>query len=92
MNRRSPTKSDAGGRYNRSVRIVAGWVGDTDFSDATGNPRVLSLQDRDPHGRASFAELAHRFGGDLPFRAVLDELTQLGVVEQLEDGSVRLKR
>jgi len=92
MQRKPPTKSDAGGRYDRTARVVAGWVGNTDFSDATGNPRVLRLQDGDPHGRASFAELARRFSGDLPFRAVLDELTQVGVVEQLEDGSVRLKR
>ena len=82
---------DAGERYNRAARVVAGWVRDTDFSDAAGNPRILPLQDGNPQGGASFAELARRFSGDIPFRAVLDELTRVGVVEKLEDGSVRLK-
>jgi Family of unknown function (DUF6502) len=82
---------DAGERYNRAARVVAGWVRDADFSDADGNPRVLPLQDGNPHGRANFAELARRFSGDIPFRAVLDELKRVRVVEQLEDGSIRLK-
>ncbi len=45
--------SDAGERYNRAARVVAGWVRDADFSDAEGNPKVLSLQDG-PQNRASW--------------------------------------
>lgn len=82
---------DAGERYNRAARVVAGWVRDADFSDAAGNPKALSLQDENPHGGANFAELVRRFSGDIPFRAVLDELKRVGVVEQLGDGSIRLK-
>lgn len=80
----------AGEGYRRAARVIAGWV--RDFSDATGNPKVLPLQEGNPHGGPSFAELARRFGGDIPFRAVLDALTRVGVVEQLQDGSIRLKR
>lgn len=83
--------SEAGERYNRAARVVAGWVRDGDFSDAGGNPKVLSLQSANSNGGSSFAELARRFSGDIPFRAVLDELTRVGVVEKLEDGSIRLK-
>lgn len=82
--------SDAGERYNRAARVVAGWVRDADFSDAEGNAKVLPLQDS-PQDRASFAELARRFSGDIPFRAVLDELLRVGVVEKLGDGTVQLK-
>jgi Family of unknown function (DUF6502) len=82
--------SEAGERYNRAARVVSGWVRDTDFSDANGNPKVLSLQDG-PQNRASFAELVRRFSGDIPFRAVLDELLRVGVVEKLGDGTIRLK-
>jgi hypothetical protein len=32
-----------------------------------------------------------RFSGDIPFRAVLDELLRVGVVEKLADGTIRLK-
>jgi len=83
-------KSEAGERYNRAARVVAGWVRDTDFSDADGNPKVLSLQDS-PQNRASFAELVRRFSGDIPFRAVLDELLRVGVVEKLSDSTIQLK-
>jgi hypothetical protein len=51
---------------------------------------VLSLQD-DRQDRAGFAELARRFSGDIPFRAVLDELLRVGVVEKIGDGNIRLK-
>jgi len=82
--------SEAGERYNRAARVVAGWVRDTDFSDADGNPKVLALQDGTENG-ATFAELVRRFSGDIPFRAVLDELLRVGVVEKLADGTIRLK-
>src|SRR5258705_2243434 len=83
--------SEAGERYNRAARVVAGWVRDTDFSDADGNPKVLALQDSGTGDRASFAELVRRFSGDIPFRAVLDELLRVGVVEIHDDKSIRLK-
>jgi len=82
--------SEAGERYNRAARVVSGWVRDADFSDADGNPKVLALQDG-PQNRASFAELVRRFSGDIPFRAVLDELLRVGVVEKLGDSTIRLK-
>lgn len=83
--------TEVGERYNRAARVVAGWVRDMDFSDANGNPKVLSLQEGTPHGRASFAELVRRFSGDIPFRAVLDELLRVGVVEKVDDNGIRLK-
>jgi hypothetical protein len=82
--------AEAGERYNRAARVVAGWVRDPEFSDVEGNPRVLTLQEGD-QGRASFAALARRFSGDIPFRAVLDELLRVGVVEKLDDDGIRLK-
>jgi hypothetical protein len=85
----APVVDDAetGERYNRAARVVAGWIRDAEFSDADGNPKVLQLQD----GRASFAELVRRFSGDIPFRAVLDELLRVGVVEKAGDETIRLK-
>ncbi len=82
--------SEAGERYNRAARVVSGWVRDADFSDADGNPKVLALQEG-PQNRVSFAELVRRFSGDIPFRAVLDELLRVGVVEKLTDNTIQLK-
>lgn len=73
-------------RYNRAARVIAGWVRDTSFVDKTGEPVALPLQE----GPASFHELVRRHSGDVPARAVLDELLRVGAVEQLADGRVRL--
>lgn len=78
---------ETGERYNRAARVVAGWIRDAEFSDADGNPKILTLQD----GGSSFAELVRRFSGDIPFRAVLDELLRVGVVEKAGDDTIRLK-
>ena len=78
--------SDAGERYNRAARVVAGWVRDKDFSDADGQPLALP-QDG---AKTSFAELVRRYSGDIPPRAVLDELLRVGTVEKLPDGHIRL--
>ena len=89
----APTGNDAeaGERYNRAARVVAGWVRDSEFSDADGNPKVLTLQEGAPLRLPSFAALTRRFSGDIPSRAILDELLRVGVVEKVDESSVRLK-
>lgn len=73
-------------RYNRAARVISGWVRDPDFTDAEGSPLPLSLDGAE----SSFAVLVRRHSGDMPVRAVLDELLRVGAVERLEDGKVRL--
>ena len=82
---------ETGERYNRAARVVAGWVRDPEFSDSDGNPKALTLLEGGSRGQASFAVLVRRFSGDIPFRAVLDELLRVGVVEKVSDESIRLK-
>ena len=73
-------------RYNRAARVVAGWRRDTDFLDREGNPIELSIS-----GTAiSFQELVRRHSGDVPYRAILDELDADGSVKRLDDDRVRL--
>jgi hypothetical protein len=83
--------AEAGERYNRAARVVAGWVRDKDYSDAQGNPKVLSLEEGASQDPGSFAKLVRRFSGDIPSRAVLDELLRVGVVEMLDDKNIRLR-
>lgn len=73
-------------RHNRAARVVAGWVRDADFRGADGEPTALALDE----GAASFAQLVRRYGGDVPARAVLDELLRVGTVERQADGRIRL--
>jgi hypothetical protein len=70
-------------RYNRAARVVAGWV--RDHAAAGGAPAVLPME-----GAGSFLELVRRYSGDMPPRAVLDELVRVGAVTVGEDLQVRL--
>ncbi|MEW6682014.1 MAG: DUF6502 family protein [Nitrospirota bacterium] len=81
-----PDDAEAVGRYNRAARVVTGWVRDEAFSDGQGNPAVLSVEGTG----ATFAELVRRFSGDVPARAVLDELLRNGLVGRRGEGKVRL--
>ena len=73
-------------RYNRAARTISGWVRDRDFADVTGAPSALPIDG----ATASFSALVKRYGGDVPMRAVLDELLRVGALERLEDGRVHL--
>jgi len=70
-----------GERYNRAARVLTGWIRDPDFHTTDGTPRPLSI-DGDP----GFSGLVRRHSGDMPTRAVLDELLRVGAVRQREDG------
>ncbi len=79
-------EGDSGERYNRAARVLTGWTRDTEFLDNDGEPRALPFD-----GEAGFAALVRRHSGDMPARAVLDELVRVGAVQQHEDGSCALK-
>ena len=83
-----PVSDDAGAaeRYNRAARVIAAWVRDRRFNNESGKPLVLPVEG----DGASFKELVMKYSGDIPHRAILDELTRVGAVERLEDGRLRL--
>ncbi len=72
--------------YNRAARVIAGWRRESDFLDEKGEPATLPMVG----SGGTFSELVKRYSGDVPARAILDELIRVRAVEHLEDGSVRL--
>jgi hypothetical protein len=77
---------DAGGKSdtlhaNRASRVVSGWVHDTAFQAASGQPANLPFE-----GTLSFSGLVKKYSGDMPPRAVLDELLRVGVVTAEPDS------
>jgi len=72
-------------RYNRAARVLTGWVRDRQYLDAKGQPKALSID-----GDDGFAALVRRHSGDMPARAVLDELERVGAVRRREDGLIEL--
>jgi hypothetical protein len=82
----APEDQAAERHYNRAARVVAGWVRDGRFSDASGAPAPLSLE-----GDNGFETLVRSYSGDVTPRAVLDELVRVGVAEQDAVGLIRLR-
>ncbi len=78
---------DAAQQYNRAARVVGGWVRSARFHDRNGDPAELPF---DTPGKASFSDLVKEFSGDVPARAVLDELLRVGTVEVKENHRVAL--
>jgi Family of unknown function (DUF6502) len=73
-------------QYNRAARVMSAWVRDPEFHDASGQPAPLPVEG----DQASFGVLVRRYSGDMPVRAILDELLRVRAVELLEDGRIRL--
>jgi len=72
-------------RYNRSARVVTGWLRDTDFLTKRGKPAVLAIE-----GSGGFQALVKRYSGDMTPRAMLEELERLQVIEMTSQNRVRL--
>jgi hypothetical protein len=68
-------------------RVVDGWRADSEFLNDVGKPRRLPISG----ARRSFARLVRKYGGDVPHRAVLDELRRLDAVSDA-GGNVRLRK
>ena len=72
-------------RYHRAARVVSGWVHAARFTGSQGEPLPLPMD-----GEVSFNALVKAFSGDMPPRAVLDELIQTGLVERKADDKLHL--
>jgi hypothetical protein len=59
-------------------RVLHAWRIDRRFSDSRGNPKRLRVSGTS----TSFAVLAKLYGGDVPHRAMLDELRRIGAVRR----------
>ncbi len=71
---------------NRAGRVISGWVRDKIFHDAKGAPAVLAMEGK----KKSFTALVKKYSGDMPVRAVLDELIRIDAVRKNADNTVNL--
>ena len=86
LNQPEGAQQTTGEEYHRAARVITGWVRDPDFGDGKGHPHPLRMEAKG----ASFTELVKRYSGDMPVRAMLDELLRVGAVKQLKDGRICL--
>jgi hypothetical protein len=73
-------------RYHRPARVIGGWVRGKAYHDRRGRPAELPMEG----DSGSFSALVREFSGDIPPRAMADELLRVGAIEVTPDGAVRL--
>jgi hypothetical protein len=71
---------------NRAAKILEAWHSDTRFLGPYGFPRDLFIEGDDPSG--TFSDLVRENSGDMPVRAMLEELVRVGAARVLEGGEV----
>jgi hypothetical protein len=83
-----PDHDDPGAsdRYNRAARVISGWTRDSAYTDQDGNPLDLPIEG----AVSTFSQLVKQYSGDVPHRAILDELVRVGAVQRTSDNRVRL--
>jgi hypothetical protein len=82
----TPDDSAIAHQYNRAARVISGWLRDKRFQDKSGDAAPLHFD----KGKNSFTELVREHSGDIPPRAILDELMRVGTVAKDEDGKITL--
>ena len=75
-------------KYNRSIRVISGWLEDKEFCTPGGFPEVLPINGIEK----SFSVLVERYSGNMTTRAMLDELESVGVVKRIEKEHVSLQQ
>ena len=71
--------------YNRAARVVSAWAREYPMEGTASGVAPLPLE-----GRRSLSELIHRHSGDMPVRAVLDELLRVGAIRLRDEGTAEL--
>ena len=67
-------------KFNRVIRVLAAWHMDSEFTGPYGIP--LELEFENDSGKPSFQTLVRKYSGDMPARAMLDELLRVEIVHQ----------
>ncbi len=73
------------------THVIGRWMASPPYATPDGIPRRLPYESAAANV-PSFARLVREIGGDIPVRAVLDELLRIGSAHLAADGEVELRR
>jgi len=76
LSARAPTS----GKQPRTKRVIDGWTSDSRYVSQSGQPLSLRISGT----RTSFASLVKKYAGDVPPKAVLEELRRMKVVRETD--------
>jgi len=71
-------------QLHRANRVLAGWYTDAHYSQRLGSPKSIPIRG----AGSTFHKLVRTYGGDVPPRAVLDELRRAAAVRTLDNGAI----
>lgn len=71
--------------FNRAEKVVTAWRHEYPKADSPSLASPLPLE-----GERSFSSLVKKYSGDMPVRAVLDELLRVGVAQRTPEGKIEL--
>jgi hypothetical protein len=75
-------------QLQRANRVLAGWYEDPRYTIKVGVPRPLNVRG----AGLTFQQLVRTYGGDVPPRAVLDELRRATAIRVTPDGAILPRR
>ena len=82
-----PDDQASSDRYNRAARVIAGWHRDEAFRSKNGGPADLPITGPG----STFQTLVKKYSGDMPHRAILDELIRVQAVVRSAHDRVHLQ-
>ncbi|MEJ2425219.1 MAG: DUF6502 family protein [Candidatus Thiodiazotropha sp.] len=82
----TPDDSAISHQYNRAARVISGWLRDARFQTRKGTPAPLHFD----KGANNFSDLVREHSGDVPPRAIYDELLNVGTIAKDENGKITL--
>lgn len=71
--------------FSRITRVLEGWHTDAEYTGPYGMPIELMFDSEDG---PSFGELVKRYSGDMPARAMLEELKRIRAVDEDENNHI----
>jgi len=73
-------------KFDRIVRVLAGWQHDEEFLDEDHEPKDLQLEGM----KSSFTSLVKQYSGDMPIVAMLNALMDSGNIKIIDNGYIQL--
>ncbi len=71
---------------NRASRVIGGWLQDADYQSSGGKPTTIPIKG----DGVSFRSLVSKYGGDITYGPILEELLHIGAVKYVDKDNIKL--
>jgi hypothetical protein len=71
---------------NRASRVIGGWLQDKDYRNKKGQPLAIPVKG----DGITFQALVRKYGGDITYGPILDELLRINAVRYTDENNIQL--